>query len=106
MKVSTAPVFLTLLAQTAAFAPSAHPRTTSVRSSALHMNMFDRFSRVAKANINNVLKNMEDPEKILNQAVEDMQVSSIGCTLWHACMPAVHGTEVIGDDNIDQSSRS
>jgi len=37
------------------------------------MNMFDRFSRVAKANINSVLKNMEDPEKILNQAMEDMQ---------------------------------
>lgn len=37
------------------------------------MNLFDRFSRVAKANINNVLKNLEDPEKILNQAVEDMQ---------------------------------
>lgn len=77
MKVSTAPVFLTLLTQTGAFAPSAHPRSTSVRSSALHMNMFDRFSRVAKANINNVLKNMEDPEKILNQAVEDMQADLV-----------------------------
>lgn len=77
MKVSTAPVFLTLLTQTGAFAPSALPRSTSVRSSALHMNMFDRFSRVAKANINNVLKNMEDPEKILNQAVEDMQADLV-----------------------------
>jgi hypothetical protein len=38
------------------------------------MNLFDRFQRVAKANLNNVLKNLEDPEKILNQAVEDMQV--------------------------------
>ena len=43
------------------------------------MNLFDRFTRVAKANINNVLKNLEDPEKIMNQAVEDMQVSSIVC---------------------------
>ena len=42
--------------------------------STLYMNLFDRFSRVAKANINNVLKSLEDPEKILNQAVEDMQV--------------------------------
>eukprot|EP00546_Thalassionema_frauenfeldii_P005249 CAMPEP_0178916546 /NCGR_PEP_ID=MMETSP0786-20121207/12709_1 /TAXON_ID=186022 /ORGANISM="Thalassionema frauenfeldii, Strain CCMP 1798" /LENGTH=289 /DNA_ID=CAMNT_0020589913 /DNA_START=189 /DNA_END=1058 /DNA_ORIENTATION=- len=42
-------------------------------STNLKMNLFDRFSRVAKANINNVLKNLEDPEKILNQAVEDMQ---------------------------------
>lgn len=37
------------------------------------MNLFDRFTRVAKSNINNVLKNLEDPEKIMNQAVEDMQ---------------------------------
>jgi len=28
---------------------------------------------VAKSNINNVLKSLEDPEKIMNQAVEDMQ---------------------------------
>ena len=42
--------------------------------STLYMNLFDRFNRVAKANINNVLKSLEDPEKILNQAVEDMQV--------------------------------
>jgi hypothetical protein len=42
--------------------------------SALHMNLFDRFSRVAKSNLNNIVKNLEDPEKILNQALEDMQV--------------------------------
>lgn len=47
---------------------------TASSSTNLKMNLFDRFSRVAKANINNVLKNLEDPEKILNQAVEDMQV--------------------------------
>lgn len=45
--------------------------------------MFDRFSRVAKANINGVLKSMEDPEKILNQAMEDMQVSSFQFRLMH-----------------------
>lgn len=39
------------------------------------MNLFDRFTRVAKSNINNVLKSLEDPEKIMNQALEDMQVS-------------------------------
>ena len=38
------------------------------------MNLFDRAARVAKSNINNVLKTLEDPEKIMNQAVEDMQV--------------------------------
>lgn len=41
------------------------------------MNLFDRFQRVAKSNINNVLKNLEDPEKILNQAVEDMQADLV-----------------------------
>ena len=45
--------------------------------STLYMNLFDRFSRVAKANINNVLKSLEDPEKILNQAVEDMQTDLV-----------------------------
>lgn len=47
----------------------------SYRSTALSMNLFDRFQRVAKANINNVLKSLEDPEKIMSQALEDMQVS-------------------------------
>lgn len=41
------------------------------------MNLFDRFSRVAKSNLNNVLKNLEDPEKIMNQAVEDMQADLV-----------------------------
>lgn len=41
------------------------------------MNLFDRFQRVAKSNINNVLKNLEDPEKIMNQAVEDMQADLV-----------------------------
>ncbi len=40
------------------------------------MNLFDRFTRVAKSNINNILKGLEDPEKIMNQALEDMQVRS------------------------------
>ena len=56
-------------------APSAYRSSSSSSSSALSMNLFDRFSRVAKSNINNVLKSLEDPEKIMNQAVEDMQVS-------------------------------
>jgi PspA/IM30 family len=40
----------------------------------LQMNLFDRFQRVAKANLNNVLQSLEDPEKIMTQALEDMQV--------------------------------
>mmetsp|Transcript_20011 Transcript_20011/g.32316 ORF Transcript_20011/g.32316 Transcript_20011/m.32316 type:complete len:311 (-) Transcript_20011:165-1097(-) len=47
------------------------PATNS--NTALHMNLFDRFSRVAKSNLNNILKNLEDPEKIMSQALEDMQ---------------------------------
>lgn len=37
------------------------------------MNMFDRFARVVKSNVNQVLNKMEDPEKVLDQAVVDMQ---------------------------------
>ncbi|CAB9520807.1 Membrane-associated 30 kDa protein, chloroplastic [Seminavis robusta] len=56
------------------FVPS-HSGFVSVRTSdtALSMNLFDRFSRVAKSNLNNILKNLEDPEKIMGQALEDMQ---------------------------------
>ena len=49
--------------------------TTCRRSNtSLQMNLFDRFQRVAKGTLNDVLKNLEDPEKIMNQALEDMQV--------------------------------
>jgi phage shock protein A len=41
------------------------------------MNLFDRFQRVAKSNLNNILQNLEDPEKIMNQAVEDMQADLV-----------------------------
>ena len=54
-------------------------------SSALSMNLFDRFTRVAKSNINNVLKSLEDPEKIMNQALEDMQVSHRSAYV-HVCL--------------------
>lgn len=36
-------------------------------------NLFDRFSRVVKSNVNQVLQGMEDPEKVLDQAVDEMQ---------------------------------
>mmetsp|Transcript_30224 Transcript_30224/g.46358 ORF Transcript_30224/g.46358 Transcript_30224/m.46358 type:complete len:344 (-) Transcript_30224:147-1178(-) len=48
-------------------------RRTTSSSSALQMNLVDRFMRVAKSNVNSVLMNLEGPEKIMNQAVEDMQ---------------------------------
>lgn len=37
------------------------------------MNLADRFFRVAKANLNSILQKVEDPEKVLEQAVLDMQ---------------------------------
>ena len=46
------------------------PRTVRHLTS---MNIFDRFFRVVTSNINNVLKKLEDPEKVIEQAVLDMQ---------------------------------
>lgn len=37
------------------------------------MNLFDRFFRVVRANLNQAVSGMEDPEKVLNQTVTDMQ---------------------------------
>ena len=53
------------------------PGGVSSKSSvtSLSMNLFDRFSRVAKSNLNNILQKLEDPEKIMSQALEDMQAS-------------------------------
>ena len=34
----------------------------------------ERFVRLIKANVNEALNKAEDPEKMLNQIVEDMQV--------------------------------
>ncbi|CAM9393096.1 unnamed protein product [Ascophyllum nodosum] len=60
------------------FTSSASPRAGrggNGRSSGatLQMNLVDRFFRVAKANLNSILQKIEDPEKVLEQAVEDMQ---------------------------------
>lgn len=46
-------------------------------STVLHMNLLDRFVRVAKSNLNSIAAKVEDPEKIMNQAMIDMQVR--GC---------------------------
>jgi phage shock protein A len=37
------------------------------------MNIGDRFVRLVKSNVNELLSNLEDPEKVLEQAVADMQ---------------------------------
>ena len=84
MNFRAALLIVASMASADAFAPSSSssfiPRntlstqaTSAHSTTALSMNLFDRFSRVAKSNLNNVLKSLEDPEKIMNQAVEDMQ---------------------------------
>ena len=66
----------------------------SSSSTALQMNLFDRFTRVAKSNLNNILKNLEDPEKIMNQAVEDMQVRE-DVVWWKRCCSGVARTLIL-----------
>ena len=51
--------------------------TRRVRREAPTMNMMDRFIRVVKSNVNNVLGSLEDPEKVLEQAVQDMQTDLV-----------------------------
>jgi hypothetical protein len=71
-------------------------RTSTVTTTTtLHMNLFDRFSRVAKSNLNNILQSLEDPEKIMTQALEDMQVWSyiicrLSITTYFLLSPAHH----------------
>lgn len=81
MQYSVAAAALALVVATDAFStlPSFAPRAAgpqqpaAASTTALSMNMFDRFTRVAKGSINDVLKKIEDPEKVMNQAIEDMQ---------------------------------
>ena len=89
MKVvsNTSVLLLAGLSSAAAFAParpvgtksfvaSTHiyaPPSMAHSSTALQMNLFDRFFRVAKSNLNIILNSLEDPEKILEQATSDMQ---------------------------------
>lgn len=62
-----------------AFVPSSLPASGGHNNLViLQMGLFDRFQRVAKAGLNDILKNLEDPEKIMNQALEDMQVCCEG----------------------------
>jgi hypothetical protein len=41
---------------------------------AVNMNIGERFIRLVKANVNEMLNKAEDPEKMLTTIVEDMQV--------------------------------
>nr|XP_043606870.1 probable membrane-associated 30 kDa protein, chloroplastic [Erigeron canadensis] len=47
-----------------------HPNTT--RCNSIRSNLFDRFSRVVKSYANALISTFEDPEKILEQAVTEM----------------------------------
>jgi len=73
LAMPTADAFSPSFGSKSAFVPSYNALPAGQSTTALSMNLFDRFSRVAKSNLNNVLKNLEDPEKIMGQALEDMQ---------------------------------
>lgn len=53
----------------------ARPQTAS--RSIIQMNLFERFFRVVRANVNQAVSGLEDPEKILNQTVSDMQTDLV-----------------------------
>lgn len=66
-------LFLAFVATISGFGPLNNGRIRFQSSSSLKMNIADRFFRVVKSNVNNLLSNLEDPEKVLDQAVNDMQ---------------------------------
>lgn len=73
-------VALLIVVCVGAWAPTGMPRSSIVHSrcsNGLSMNMMDRFFRVVKSNVNSVLSNLEDPEKVLEQAVNDMQTDLV-----------------------------
>ena len=53
--------------------PSALVSVQPARTAVCEMNMGERFARLVKSNVNQAMNSMEDPEKVLTQAVEDMQ---------------------------------
>jgi len=65
----------TSIAPKAAAAPLPSPLLRASRSGAhaAHMNLGERFVRLVKSNANDLINKMEDPEKVLEQAVTDMQ---------------------------------
>ncbi|GAB0488996.1 hypothetical protein MMPV_000211 [Pyropia vietnamensis] len=53
--------------------PPAVAAAASRRVTAPSMNLFDRLSRIVRASVNDAVSSAEDPEKLLTQAVADMQ---------------------------------
>jgi len=50
-----------------------HAAASRPAVAAPQMNLVDRFSRLVKSNLNDLANKLEDPEKVLEQAVQDMQ---------------------------------
>ncbi len=65
------------------------------------MNMIDRFFRVVSSNVNNLLKGLEDPEKILDQAVNDMQSDLIKIRQSYAEVSATQKRMAVQKQNAD-----
>jgi len=53
--------------------PARSPALLVARVPAVEMNLGDRFVRLVKSNLNQAISSLEDPEKVLQQAVDDMQ---------------------------------
>jgi len=70
-------VLLTISVDAFTMPPNKPILTTQMKSSPTSLqagsNLFDRFTRVVKGNVNNVLRTWEDPEKVMTQALDDMQ---------------------------------
>ena len=73
MSVFQITVYLALIAAISGFHTTHNARQYLSPGASLQMNIADRFFRVVKSNVNSLLSNLEDPEKILDQAVNDMQ---------------------------------
>lgn len=65
-----------LSAKPSRFSPPRHD--TSLRSPvAVSANLFDRFKRVVKGNLNKMIESAEDPEKMIDQVVNEMNTDLV-----------------------------
>lgn len=73
MMVKATVILMLFLFEGESFRMNVLTHSRRVSRSTVSMNMFERFSRVVSSNVNSVLKGLEDPEKVIEQAVLDMQ---------------------------------
>ena len=52
-----------------------HASTTDRKNQV--MGLFDRVSRLVRSNVNSAISSAEDPEKILDQTILDMQMTAM-----------------------------